>query len=134
MMMEVLKLLTAKVKIAFMKEKFFNLFRNPSFKTAIQGSFFCNFLSLLVLLLKWNSLPPQLPLFYSLPWGEAQLGSPSQLLILPTASLFIFGLNSLFASSFLDKEPLISKMLLWIAFLNSLLATITLIKIIFLIS
>lgn len=28
-----------------------------------------------VLALFWNSLPPQLPWFYSLPWGESQLVS-----------------------------------------------------------
>ncbi len=24
----------------------------------------------------WNQIPPQIPIFYSKPWGEAQLGTP----------------------------------------------------------
>ncbi len=38
-------------------------------------------------------LPPQVPLFYSRPWGEEQLVAPIFLVILPLLSFFIFLLN-----------------------------------------
>ena len=40
-----------------------------------------------------KNLPSQVPLFYSLPWGEAQLGSKPQLLLLPSISLLICLVN-----------------------------------------
>ena len=43
-----------------------------------------------------NQLPAKLPLFYSLPWGESQLASKQQFLILPAIVLLITVLNTAF--------------------------------------
>lgn len=44
-------------------------------------------------LILYNSLPKELPLFYSLPWGENQLIEKQQFFILPTVLLLIGALN-----------------------------------------
>ena len=51
------------------------------------------FAQVLTLLSSWRYLPPQLPLFYSRPWGEEQLTSPVEMLILPGLSIGIILTN-----------------------------------------
>lgn len=46
-----------------------------------------------LILVSWGNLPPQLPLFYSRPWGEAMLASPLLLWILPTIAVFLTIVN-----------------------------------------
>lgn len=80
----------------------------------------------------WPSLPPELPLFYSKPWGRSQL-APSYLVALPLilSALLLFA-NSIFAQA-VDGYPLIKKMLIFGATSVCVLATITVIRIILLV-
>lgn len=57
----------------------------------------------LLLLLFWTKLPPQIPLFYSLPWGLEQLGSPIELLVFPLTTLTAVFLT-LASKRFLSSE------------------------------
>ena len=82
---------------------------------------------------KFTSLPPQVPLYYSLPWGESQLASASALFILPTISLVLLLINHLFAISLSKTSQLLSKSLVTISLIVSLFSLITLFKIISLI-
>lgn len=88
------------------------------------------FLTLAFLLLIWRRLPLQLPLFYSLPWGEEQLGTPLMLLILPSSSLVIGIINFFLAAMFWKSQPLAAKILAWLATSYTLLASLTLVRII----
>lgn len=45
----------------------------------------------------YPKLPSTIPLFYSLPWGSAQLASLSQFIILPSVVLLIFFFNLILA-------------------------------------
>ena len=85
--------------------------------------------SLFVLLFSWLRLPPEVPLFYSLPWGEEQLVSPFFLWFLPGSSLTLVFFNFAFASYFSD-DKLLTRVLMVTATLYSLLATIILFRII----
>jgi len=87
-----------------------------------------------VLVWKFTSLPPQVPLYYSLPWGESQLASASALLILPTISIVLLFINHLFAISLTKTSQLLSRFLLTISLIVSLFSLITLLKIISLIT
>lgn len=99
---------------------------------ALWLSFFLLCIVFLVVFILWSKLPPQIPLFYSRPWGEEQLASNYWLLILPFSllGLLIFNLT---LSSLFKKELLLSKILLWTPVILILLATITIFKILFLI-
>ena len=59
-----------------------------------------------VIALAWRALPPQVPLFYSRPWGEDQLVHPFGLLLLPAASLLVFLINLFLPSLILKQEKL----------------------------
>jgi len=80
-----------------------------------------------------DKLPPELPLYYSRPWGKDQLVPPRYLFLLPATSVSILFVN-LFFITFLAKLTLLSISLLISSSLYSFLSFYTLIKIINLIS
>jgi hypothetical protein len=75
-------------------------------------------------------LPPEVPLFYSLPWGEDRLVTPIWLWALPAVSGIFLVIN--LAGSHLLNEIVLTRILSSTSFLISLLALVTLIKIILL--
>jgi hypothetical protein len=83
---------------------------------------------------KFNLLPPQVPLYYSLPWGESQLTQASLLFILPTISLILLLINNLFAISLTKTSLLLSRILLAISLVFSFLSLVALIHIVYLIT
>jgi hypothetical protein len=87
-----------------------------------------------LLIWKFTVLPPQVPLYYSLPWGEAQLASHSSLFLLPTISIVVLFIDNLFAVSFFKNLSLLSRLSVITSLIISLFFTITLFKIVFLIS
>jgi len=94
------------------------------------------FISIQLVLLIWQfvNLPLQVPLYYSLPWGEDQLTSATSLFLLPTFSIIILLLNNLIATFFLKTIPLFSRLLTVFSLIFSFLSAISLTRIITLIS
>lgn len=89
-------------------------------------------LSCLIIALFWQKLPPQVPFFYSRPWGEEQLAKPLFLLLLPLSStLFLFA--NFLIPKFLKADELFQKILIWSTVLFSFLAFFILVRIISLI-
>lgn len=84
-----------------------------------------------VIILRWGALPPELPLYYSLPWGEQQLASPYELLLLPIISLVFYFLNLLLAFLFAKENRLLYKILVFTAVFAYILLTYSLIRIVF---
>lgn len=85
----------------------------------------------IIILLFFRFLPPKLPLFYSLPWGDEQFGSHIQFLIIPGTIILITLLN-LTVSSHLHEQQLFFKKILLIGTLVSIpILTITFVKIVF---
>lgn len=82
----------------------------------------------LLIIFYFDSLPPQLPLFYSLPWGQSQLVSPQYLYLLPLSSLIILFIDVFFIL-FLAKQKLLSTILLISSLFYIFLVTYSLINI-----
>ena len=82
-------------------------------------------------LLAWQyrSLPPQVPLFYSRPWGEAQLTTPAGLMLLPGAILVVLLINGFLSGVVFVRYKLLARMLLIGAALTGFLATFSLMRI-----
>ena len=78
-----------------------------------------------------NYLPPVVPLFYGLPVGQDQLTSTFGLLIAPAVSALIAVIN--FLISFWVRDSFLRKVLAISSIILSILTTITVIKIIFLV-
>lgn len=97
---------------------------------------FCLIISLYVIILiwKWNLIPPQIPIFYSLPRGMETLGTNIHILIFPVYSLIFFGINFIMAAMLYNKEKLAAIFLIISGILATFLLFISFIKIIFLVT
>lgn len=78
-----------------------------------------------------ENLPPKLPLFYSLPWGENQLGNHQQFLIIPGVIALITLLNLILSWQLHSSQLFFKKILIYSSWLISLILFITFLKIIF---
>ena len=94
-------------------------------------SWILNTLTIFFSLFFLNKLPPQIPVFYGLPQGEAQLSTSLGILIPPTVSLVFIFINLLLVS--ILKDELIKKTLVVTGLATSIFAVIATFKIIFLI-
>jgi len=102
-------------------------FTRRGFKTG----FFLWLSSLFLTTIFGLKLPPQIPLFYSRPWGEDQLASPIFIFILP-ASVFLILVVNLIIAGFFTEEKFLLRTLALASTLSSFLAFFALIKIIIL--
>ncbi len=95
------------------------------------GSLALGVFSILLILITKSLLPPLVPLFYGKPAGESQLVPTLALLIAPAVSILITLINTLLAS--FTKEDFLKKILTVSSFFVSLLISLTVFKIIFLV-
>lgn len=107
------------------------VWKNATFKGYYLAALALSILSAIVLLLLKNVLPPVAPLFYGRPSGEAQLVGSLELLIIPGVSILIILINFFIAQ--MVKDDFLKKILVSGALIVSILATITLAKIVFLV-
>ena len=87
-------------------------------------------IQLVFIVFKFNDLPQQIPLYYSLPWGEVQLASAASIFILPTFCIVILLFNNLVATGFLKTIPLFSRLLTIFSLVFSFFALISIVNII----
>lgn len=73
-------------------------------------------------------LPPKLPLFYSVAWGEGQLATHQQFLIIPISILLIMPLNLVVSWQLHPSQSFLKKVLLVSSAVVSFILTISLIK------
>lgn len=118
----------------FPKDKLKIFWQEKTLRIGVRTAFAILFFALASLILSFENLPPEIPLFYSLPQGEEQLGKPLFLLILPLGCLLLGILNFFLAVFSFGRQPLSAKILIWVTALLIFSATITLVKIVFLIT
>lgn len=71
-----------------------------------------DFLMIGSFIFKFGSLPPQIPLFYSLPWGEDQLVDFWFILLLPILLHIFFFLNIYLYNKFFFPDHMIRRMVM----------------------
>jgi hypothetical protein len=105
-------------------------------KLAFRG-FFISFLltlfTVIYILINYSKLPPFIPIFNQLPWGNERLTAPLGIFIPPIIFGFIFIFNIIFTSLVYNKSPLIARMVaavtLILAFMNFLFIIRTIMQI-----
>lgn len=115
--------------------KFFREIRND--KTITLAFFLNGFFIIAVfvfILFSYNDLPPFIPIFNQLPWGEQRLGTTIAIFIPVLVALLIFLINIIISSIVYKKVPLIARMLSAISLLIGILTFLFIIKTILLIS
>ena len=90
-------------------------------------------LSTLLLLVFWKRLPPEMPWFYSLPWGEEQLISKEGMAIVVGGLGGVIGLDIFFAKRLEGEDEFLAKMLLWGALATAGLVLLSWIKVLIII-
>ena len=96
----------------------------------LRWNIFLILIQFIFLIYQFNNLPPQVPLFYSLPWGEAQLVPATYFFLLPVFSIIVLLLNSFLATIFNLNSELLSYLLNISSLLFSSLSLTALLKII----
>ena len=84
--------------------------------------------------LKLSSLPPQLPLFYSRSWGEAQLVDTWMVFLIPLLLNLLYIINSYLYKRFFIGNELIRKIFDYLMIFLIAAFTLVFVKIIFLVS
>ncbi len=90
--------------------------------------------SLAAIIWRWRILPPLVPLWYSRPWGAAQLAQPVWLFILPLGALCIYLINLLISIYLMSEYLIFTQILFLSSFLINLLSFIAVVKILFLVT
>lgn len=75
-------------------------------------SVICLMIQSSLLLVSWRKLPPQVPIFYSRPWGEIILAAPFWLWLLPGILLMTIIVNYVLIVFFVSSEPFLVRVLL----------------------
>lgn len=85
-------------------------------------------LSLLFIALQFRILPPYVPIFNQLPWGEDRLGS-TLMIFLPVMGVIFVSLTNIFISSAIyTKSQIISRMLTVSSILSSFLSFLFIVR------
>ena len=90
--------------------------------------------SVAILIMSWNKLPSEIPLWYSKPWGRDRLADPLWLFLLPGASFFWYMVNSLLSLHVTKEHLVFSQILFLSSLLGSTFSLVTLSMIIWIIS
>ena len=78
----------------------------------------------------WKTLPPQVPLWYSKPWGDERLASPWFLFLPLLSSIIVYIVNLTAVVRFAGNHPMFTRVLLLTSILISLLSGIMVIRIV----
>lgn len=108
-----------------------NKLKTLPLKGYFNASWIINLTIIIFSLLIQKRIPPQIPIFYGLPQGEAQLSSPIGILI-PSVSSLIFVLLNLSLINVI-KDEFIKKTLVVGGLTTAIFASITVVKIFFLV-
>jgi hypothetical protein len=85
------------------------------------ATFIVILLPLPYILFFYRNLPPYLPVFNQLPWGQSRIAPPWEIFLPSLISLLILIFNLVLSSVLYKKTPLVSRMLAIVSFIISTL-------------
>lgn len=119
-----------RVNLASIREEIDGLAQDNVVKAGMRLGFGCLGLSLIVLGLAFKKLPPEVPLWFSKPYGEEQLAPVWGLGLVPLVSLVIQLASIRGAGRLLEEEKLMSQILAWLGGVVGLMGLITVVQIV----
>lgn len=109
-----------------------DFFKDITADKTITMAFFVNgffiIATLIFISFSYGRLPPFIPIFNQLPWGEQRLGTTISIFVPVLVSLLILIINIITAALAYKKIPLVSRMLAAISLLTSILTFLFVIK------
>ncbi|MBI2034441.1 MAG: hypothetical protein HYT11_01785 [Candidatus Levybacteria bacterium] len=80
--------------------------------------------AIVYILFVYRSLPPYIPLYHQMPWGEARLGAKEQIFFPFILTLIFVIINLVIAITFYNRMPLVSRIINSTSIVITLLASI----------
>lgn len=94
-----------------MNESFSKFFQDKIIFFGFTSTIFFIFITFTIFLLFLRVLPPYLPIYNQMPWGEQRLGTKIEIAV-PIIIVLVLGLSNLFFSkSIYEKMPLVARIL-----------------------
>ena len=103
---------------------------NGGVRTGIFAGLGSWLIALVLLAVNWRGLPPEMPWFFSMPWGEQQLIKKPWLGVMVLAFGMVIIVNGLLARMIKDEEKLLKQILVWGGAACELLMVLSLIRVI----
>ncbi len=97
-------------KFAFSEEVRDDFFRDKFNFWVLIACFLFLLAQILLIAIFWHKLPPDIPIFWSKPWGQAILGKTFFILLIPALALVSFLINAVFVIG-LKKDKFLSRVL-----------------------
>jgi hypothetical protein len=116
-----------------MKDFFKEILSDKTITSAFLMNIFFIITSLIYILISYGKLPPLIPIFNQLPWGEQRLGATIMIFIPVLIALLIFAINIFTSASVYKNVPLISRMFAGVSLLMGILTFLFVVRIITLI-
>lgn len=113
-----------------MKDFFKDIRNDKTTRLGFAGTFSIGLVTLLFVLFFYNKLPPFIPIFNQLPWGEQRLGTKSTIFLPILIAFLVFVCNLILSSLTYEKMPLVSRILAVTSLTVSVLASLFMIRII----
>lgn len=111
-----------------MKEFFKEIIQDKTIILALLANGFFIIATVIFILFSYGNLPPLIPVFNQLPWGEQRLGPTSAIFIPTLVSLLILGINTIAAGITYKKTPLVARMLIATSLLAGVLTFLFVVK------
>lgn len=115
-----------------MKDKFNLIISDQFVKISLLLSLLFIIPLIIIIMVTYNNLPPLIPFFNSMPWGEDRLVVSNVTIFLPLLLLFVFVGNILQATFIYNKYVLVARIILFNCFLFLLLGLLAYLQILFL--
>lgn len=119
-----------KVNLSSVREEIDSLARDSVSRAGMRLGFSCLGLGLIILGIMYKKLPPEVPLWFSRPYGEEQLAPPWGLGLVLLVSLVIQVLSIRGAGVVAEEDQLASRILVWVGGLVGLMSLITVFQIV----
>ncbi len=87
-------------------------------------------INIMILAVAWNKMSPEVPLWYSRPYGENQLAPGWILWLVPAAGLIINFITIRLSGAVIEEDKFLAQMMTVVSSLTTVMALVTIIKVI----
>ena len=117
-----------------MKEITKSILKNKLYVWSLIAIIFLIFLQFLAIAFFYKYISPQIPIFYSQPWGQEQLADKKLIFLFPIQLILLLIINYFLTALFFLKEKLLAKFFIFGVSLVAVLLSIAFFKILSLVA
>jgi hypothetical protein len=116
-----------------MKEYFKHIFTDKIIRWGIEAAGFIMVVQILTVAILYRFLPPYIPLFNQMPWGEERLGLRFEIGLPIVVALFFCIINIFLLRQLYEKMPLVSRIISITTLLTAILSGVFIVRTLFLV-